>query len=126
MKIKQIIRRIIFFRNKSGYTLENMANELDITPAAYRKIETGDTKLTIERLFCIAGILKVPLSDLLEMENIIEQTHNENAIDYQQKMTSLYQDNKEIYEKLIASKDEQIILLKSLLEKANLQTKERG
>jgi len=29
----------------------------------------------------------------------------------------MYQDNKEVYEKLIASKEEQIALLKSFLEK---------
>jgi len=30
---------------------------------------------------------------------------------------NLYQENREVYEKLIAAKDEQIALLKSLLEK---------
>jgi transcriptional regulator with XRE-family HTH domain len=66
-----------------------MANELSLTPAAYRKIETGETKLTLERLFQISEIL---------IENF-------------------YQENKEVYEKLIAAKDEQIEFLKSLLEK---------
>ncbi len=116
-KIEQIINKIVSARTKSGYTLENMAHELDITPAAYRKIETMETKLTVERLFCIAEILKTPLSDLLEIGNVLQQVNNENATGYQQKIENFYQDNKEIYEKLLESKDEQIVLLKNLLEK---------
>lgn len=118
-KVEQLINKIISVRTKNGYTLENIAHDLDITPAAYRKIETGETKLTVERLFCIAEILKTPLSDLLEIENILQQTNNENATGYQQQIANFYQDNKEVYEKLIASKEEQIALLKSLLENLN-------
>jgi transcriptional regulator with XRE-family HTH domain len=116
-KIEQVISKIVSVRSKSGYTLENMANELDITPAAYRKIETGETKLTVERLFCIAEILKAPLSDLLEMGNdVFRQTNSETATGYQQKIENFYQENKEVYEKLLKSKDEQIGLLKSVIE----------
>ena len=53
MEIAQVIERIVQGRNKKGYTYENMAVELDLTTAAYRKIETGETKLTVERLFKI-------------------------------------------------------------------------
>ena len=118
-KIEQVINKIVSTRTKNGYTLENMAQELDITPAAYRKIETGETKLTVERLFCIAEILKVPLSELLEIGNdVFQQTNNENATGcYQQKIENFYQESKYVYEKLLKSKDEQITLLKSLLEK---------
>jgi transcriptional regulator with XRE-family HTH domain len=52
-----------------------MAQELSITPAAYRKIETGETKLTVERLFRISDILKVSPLDLLEIGNdVFQQT----------------------------------------------------
>ena len=122
-KIKQVISKIISIRTKNGYTLENIAHELAITPAAYRKIETGETKLTVERLFCIAEILKAPLSDLLEMESVLQQNNNENAIGYQQKIANFYQDNKEVYEKLLKSKDEQIALLNKILENLSPQAK---
>lgn len=42
-----------------------MADELHITPAGYRKIETGETKLSLERLFKIAEILETPFTDFL-------------------------------------------------------------
>jgi transcriptional regulator with XRE-family HTH domain len=96
-----------------------MAHELSITPAAYRKTETGETKLTVERLFRISEILTASLTDLLEIGNndVFQQTNNETATGcYQQKIENFFQENKEVYEKLLKSKDEQIALLIYLLE----------
>lgn len=93
-KVEKVVIKITTARNKKGYNYENMAHDLSITPAAYRKIETGETKLTLERLF-----------------------NNETATGYQQKIENFYQENREVYEKLLQSKDEQIMLLKDLLEK---------
>jgi len=121
-KIKKVIRNIASARAKKGYTYENMAHELSITPAAYRKIETGETKLTVERLFIISEILSASLPDLLEVGNVLQQINHENATGYQQKsekIENFFQENKEIYEKLLQSKEEQIALLKSLLEKVD-------
>ena len=120
-KTADVVRKIILLRSKKGYTYENMANELFITTAAYRKIETGETKLSMERLFKIAEILQESVSSLIETteENVINQTNNENSIgnQYLKKIENFYQDNKEVYDKLLKSKDEQIELLKGLLGK---------
>ena len=125
-KIEKVIKNIASARTKKGYTYENMAHELSITPAAYRKIETGETKLTIERLFRISEILEAPLPDLLEVGNLFQQTNHESATGFQkiEKIENFYQENKEIYEKLLQSKEEQIALLKSLLEKVNFSHQE--
>ena len=65
----------------------------------------------------IRKILETPLSNLLEIGNdIFQQTNNESATGYQQKIENFYQENKEVYEKLLQSKDEQIALLKKILE----------
>ncbi|MDR2449637.1 MAG: helix-turn-helix domain-containing protein [Prevotellaceae bacterium] len=118
-KITQVIKKITTERKKKGYTFDNMAYELSITPAAYRKIETGETKLTLERLFRIAEILHISLANLLEIGNdVFQQTNNESATGYQQKIENFYQENKDVYEKLLQSKDEQIVLLKSMLLKS--------
>ena len=124
-KIENIIKKISTIRTKKGYTYENLAHELSISAAAYRKIETGETKLTVERLFQIAEILDSPLTDLLEIGNdVFQQTNNENATGYQQKIENFYQENKEIYEKLLQSKDEQIVFLKDMLD-LQMATSER-
>lgn len=116
-KIENIIKKISTIRAKKGYTYENLAHELSISASAYRKIENGETKLTVERLFQIAEILDSPLTDLLEIGNdVFQQTNNENATGYQQKIENFYQENKEIYEKLLKSKDDQIAFLKDMLD----------
>ena len=117
-KIENLIGKIASMRIKKGFSYENMAHDLSITPAAYRKIETGETKLTVKRLFRISEILEISLSELLEIDNeILQQINKESAVGYQQKIANFYQENKEVYEKLLQSKDEQLVLLKSLLGK---------
>jgi len=43
--------------------------------------------------------------------------NNESTNDYQQRIENFFQETKEVHEKLLQSKDEQIALLKSLLGK---------
>lgn len=113
MEIAQVIERIVQGRNKKGYTYENMAVELDLTTAAYRKIETGETKLTLERLFKISDILEVPVGELLAIEKSVnQQVNNGNSNVYNQKIDHFYQENREITEQLIKAKDELITQLK--------------
>ena len=64
--MEKILERIKQFRTTKGYTLENMANELNISASTYRKVEMNETKLTVERLIKITKILEIPLEDLLD------------------------------------------------------------
>ena len=112
-EIEHVIEKIIQGRNRKRYTYENMAVELDITTAAYRKIETGETKLTLERLFRISNILGIPIGDFLEVErNVNQQVNHGNSNIYNQNIDHFYQENREITEQLIKSKDELIAQLK--------------
>lgn len=113
----KIIQRILAARNLKGYSYENMAEELKLSVSAYRKIETGETKLTVERLYQISEILEISIAELLDIktERIFNQDIKESSYI---NVEHIYQDNKDIYEKLIESKDEQIALLKSLLGKS--------
>lgn len=109
MEMEKIVEKIAQYRNKKGFTYENMADELELTPAAYRKIETGETKLTVERLFRISAILETPINEILELDKVSLQQNNYNANGvYQQKIEHFYQENKEITEQLIKAKDQLI------------------
>ena len=57
MDIKKILDKIAKRRKKKGYSYENMAEDLALTPSGYRKIETGETKLSVERMLQIATVL---------------------------------------------------------------------
>ena len=109
MEMGKIIEKIAQYRNKKGYTYENMADELELTSAAYRKIETGETKLTVERLFRISAILETPINEFLEMDkNAFVQNNYSNESVFQQKIENFYQENKEITDQLIKAKDQLI------------------
>lgn len=52
----------------NGLTQQNMADELNITLAAYSKIERGITEISINRLIKLSEILNVAIFELLEEE----------------------------------------------------------
>ena len=116
-----IVDNIKTIRKNKGISHEAMAINLGISQTAYTKLERNETKLTIDRLYKIAKILEVEIEDLLNLESksFRQEIYNNQSVTAisQQQIENLYQENKEIYEKLINSKDEQITLLKELLKK---------
>lgn len=61
-------KKLRYYREKKEYTQEDLAEELGIDAVNYGRIERGQTKLTIERLFKIAEILDFDISDFFENE----------------------------------------------------------
>ncbi|WGU68305.1 helix-turn-helix transcriptional regulator [Capnocytophaga canimorsus] len=59
-KIGFNIRKI---REQKGYSQEYLANQLNISQASYARLENQDTKITVDRLFQIAEILKTEVTD---------------------------------------------------------------
>lgn len=122
--MEAIMKTIKEIRKQKGYSHEYLAHELDISQAAYSKLEKNDTKLTIERLYKIAMILEVDISELLDIKhsNQFNQTNKENATRYLQKIEHFYQENKEqnqkiieLYETRIKDKDKLIERLEKLV-----------
>lgn len=101
--MKQILENIKRIRKQKGYSHEYVAHELDISQVAYSKLEKNDTKLTVERLYKLAEILEVEVSELLEIKaaNQFNQTNKESATGYLQQIEHFYQENKEQNQKII-------------------------
>ena len=57
--------KIRFFREMKGYSQESLALELGISQQAYQKIESGITRLDVERAELIAKQLGIELDFLL-------------------------------------------------------------
>ena len=124
--MENVLEKIKEYRKKKGFSYKVMAHELHTSAAAYRKIETNQTKLTVERLQQIANILEAKLEDLLDIkaETEFKQTNNENATGYQQQIENYFQENKEqslkiekLYEARLKDKELLIEQLQKLLEK---------
>lgn len=92
-------RKIRRLREQNKYSQEYMAHKLNISQPAYAKIDNGATKISIERLIDLASIFEIDPQDLLEGEKTINQYNNETAYGF---VENLYQEQKEIYEKLIS------------------------
>lgn len=116
-----LIDKIAYYRKQKGYTYENIANELNITPAAYRKVEIGQTTLSVERLINISEILKIPLITFFDLENEESSaTYNKQENLMEQNMSALYKENMLVSKDLIKAKDEQIKLLTEQLQQFNI------
>lgn len=111
--IDRVIAKIIEIRKDKKLTLEFMAEELQISVAAYDKIEKQKTNLTFERLLQIQVAFGVSLNELLDLkaENIYHQSLTDHAIGHQE-VVNLYNDNKEITSRLIKNLEDEIIFLR--------------
>ena len=116
--VAKIISKIHEIRKQKGYSSEVMAMDLGIATSTYNKVERMETELSLERFIKIKEILDVPYSAFFDLpaKSIYQQEFKDNAIGHYEVQT-LYQENRDIYEKLIASKDDQIALLKSFMGK---------
>ncbi len=116
--MEKIIKKIAEIRSKKGFSYENMAQDLDLSTSAYRKIETGETKLTVERLVDISKILETPLNEILEADSQknFNQENKDNASGFQGFDYKTYYEYSEVSKKLIEVYERQIKDLKAELE----------
>ena len=109
-------------REQRGYSQEVVATELGINQSTYGKIERDASNITVERLQKIAEILDVDMASILDVgtkNTFTNQTNQGNG--YVETINNDYRtfadELKSAYEKTISAKDEQIVLLKGLLER---------
>ena len=112
--------RIRKLREDKNISQETMAQELDLTQSNYGRLEKDDKRLTVPKLQKISEVLKVSISYLFNEQSskVIHQHDNENPSAYN--VEHLYQNNKEITDKLmeqyefrLKEKDDLIELLKN-------------
>ncbi len=98
--MEEILNRIKELRKNKGFSYENMADELNISPSSYRKIEMNQSKLTVDRLVKISEILEAKLEEILDIkpDRIYNQEIKENSIGYQD-IHNFYEENKDKTEK---------------------------
>lgn len=64
--MEEMLNKIRSRRAFMGLSQENMADSLGLTTTGYHKIESGKTKLTLERLFQLSKILDIPVFEFLQ------------------------------------------------------------
>jgi transcriptional regulator with XRE-family HTH domain len=108
-------------REIKGLRQQDMADKLGMSVRSYQGLENGETKLDLERLEKIAGILETSMEELLRQEGYyIHQEIKEGSSgsgfntgsSFGNDNTYNYGTEKEIVDKLISAKDGEINLLK--------------
>jgi len=107
--------KIKAFRMMRGFSQEYMADRLNVTQATYSKIEGNKQRATPEQLETLAQELGVTVADITSNEPIVilNQASNQGA---QGHIEHFYADQKELFEKLIDSKDAEIANLKEIIQ----------
>ncbi len=121
--MKMVIENIKRIRKEKGYSHEYIAHELGISQVAYSKLEKKETKLTVERLYKLAELFEINVSELLDINatNQFNQTNNSSSTGYLQQIEHFFQENKEqnlkiveLYELRLKDKDKLIAKLEAL------------
>jgi transcriptional regulator with XRE-family HTH domain len=79
IKVGETIRK---FRTLKGYSQESMAQQLGLSPNGYAKIERDETDISLKRLEAIAAILKVSMLKILNFDDklIFSMDNNQNNL----------------------------------------------
>jgi transcriptional regulator with XRE-family HTH domain len=111
--------KIRFLRDSKNWSQEYVAEKLNITQTAYSKLESGQTKLTTERITQLAILFNVDehffLSDDQPTLNYYNCNDNKAIINPQ----NYNELPKDVYEQLLSAKDASISILQKELDLKN-------
>jgi len=110
--------KIKLIREMRGFSQENVAAKLGIAQTAYSRIETNQTRLDSTMLVKLADVLGVSPMDILSNQPAIINLQSNKGTQQSFGYVETYMSGqKELYEKMLASKDEEIARLSKLIEK---------
>jgi transcriptional regulator with XRE-family HTH domain len=109
--------KIKTIRELRGFSQEYVATKLGIAQTAYSRIENNQTKLSSEMLQKLSKELGVSEMDILNGEPVVVNFYgpNNGSAPFGTIQTVI-SGEKELYEKMLASKDEEIHRLNKIIE----------
>jgi transcriptional regulator with XRE-family HTH domain len=114
MNVGENIKRI---REIKRLTQEGVAKSLGMSVTAYGNIERGDADLNFKKLAEIAEALEVDEKEIINFNNdVFNQTVQSSGHGYQG-TNNIYHIEKELFDKIIKDKDEEIAFLREQLRK---------
>lgn len=118
------------YREQNKWSQEDMANQLQMSPSAYAKIERGETRLHLDKLQKIAQVFNIDLFELMTMDgkNIIlniNESGESNNTNYSNANETLVKDVENLQnllqqkDILLAEKDQRINELQQQIQTLN-------
>jgi transcriptional regulator with XRE-family HTH domain len=117
MELGTKIKRI---REERNYSQDFLAQRLSITQKAYSKIENNQTRLSVDHLLKIAEVLETSVNKILGIDGgTIYNNYSTNNGEGDGIIINKTISDKiiELYDKLLKAKEDEIIMLKKMLDK---------
>ncbi len=113
---RQIAENIKKFRELKNLTRDKMAADLEMSLSGYGKLERGEVDITISKLYKIAEVLNVSVSQMMnfDVSNIFNVHGNQTVNGVEVKEQHYYNDQ---------FKDKYIAMLESEVERLKSKTK---
>lgn len=102
--MKKHLTFISYYRKEKNFTQEEMADALGISQRHYSRIENGKTPITLKHLRVISRLLNVSITELI------------GETELQSKSSSIENNERILYNKLLEKQKEENTYLKSLVE----------
>ena len=108
-------------RELKGLRQQDLADKLSMNLRSYQNLESGATKLDLERLAQLAEVLETTTEDLLRPEGYyihqeIKEGGNGPGVNFGSENTYNYGIKEELLNRLLAEKDEEIRYLKEKVD----------
>jgi transcriptional regulator with XRE-family HTH domain len=115
----QISENIKKFRELKNITRDKIASELNMSLSNYSKIERGEIDLTLSRITEIAKILEVSILQLMNFDSsqIFNISNNDLVHGVGAKSEIINFNGNELQSKYIENLEEEVKLLKAIIEK---------
>jgi len=112
---REITEKIRKLRQSKGISQTEMADRLNITRSAYHNLELGDGYSWAKYLNELMTVFDTTPGEFFSDigQRVITQHNHKGAQGYI--VEHMHQESRDMYEKLISAKDEQIALLKDIL-----------
>ncbi len=107
--MNQIVENIKKFRELKNLTRDEIASKLEMSLSGYSKLERGDVELTISKLYRLAEILEVDISQILNFDasQVFNVSNNQIANVIAKDQHNHYQDEyKDKYIKMLETEVE--------------------
>ncbi len=115
-------RKIRIIREIKGYSQEYMSIQLEIAQATYSRIETDNTRVDIQKLELIAGLLDIDLISLLAFD---ETRINNYIIGSYKQGINTQVDKYEYYKNRVIKLEERIDTIQKFIDQHSVGTCDR-
>ncbi len=109
------VLRIRAIRESKGYTQEYMAEMLGICQSTYAHLESGKTRLSVDRWIQIAGLLEVPLDALIDHPPSLKEGQAPNQKSHSTSAAGIDGAAQKMYDVIIEEMRQEIQFLRSLI-----------